>query len=344
MNPSKILVVRLGSLGDIVLTAPVTQALRQKWTDADIVFATKQVYEPLALQLPGVNRVLAFDPSSGLWPLIREVRAERFDRLFDLHANARSRLLALFSAAGESFRYGKRRLARMAMVYGAKTRLPVRSTVDLYLSVLERCDIAVASRVPILDISFAARDEAIARLREYGIGPSDRVLALAPGASSAPKRWPARYFAQLADHFALRRGMRILMAGSHEDRSVAREVALQAVSPIIDCTGAFELSLFPAVVARCEALVGNDSGPMHIAAAVGTPVAALFGPTHPCLGFAPASARSTAISLNLPCSPCSLHGDRPCRLHTHACMETLGVESVIQKLENLLALTLDDKV
>lgn len=333
--PARLLIVRFSSLGDIVLTAPVTRAFRQAFPGAEIVFATRAIYEPLAIQLPGVNRVLSFEPRQGLWPLIRQVRRERFDALIDLHANLRSRWLAALGGAGRTVRYNKRHLARMAMTRGMRRSIPSRHTVDLYLDTLTPFGIPAFDRLPALMLSDTARDEVATRLQAHGILPGDRILGLAPGASSPPKRWPAHYFAQAADHFAEVRHTRTLLIGSPHDREAAQGVLTAMKSPVIDWTGALGLSLLPAAIQRCQALISNDSGSMHIAAAVGVPVVGLFGPTHPCLGFAPTGPSSIAISLDLPCSPCSLHGDRPCHLKTHACLETLTAADVIGDLDRL---------
>lgn len=333
--PARLLIVRFSSLGDIVLTSPVTRALRQAFPGAEIVFATKAVYEPLAIQLPGVNRVLSFESRQGLWPLIGQVRREQFDSVVDLHANLRSRWLTALSGAGSAVRYNKRRLARMGMTWGMRRSIPSRHTIDLYLDTLTPFGIRVDDRLPALMLSDTARDEVAIRLQAHGIRPVDRILGLAPGASSPPKRWPPRYFAQAADHFAEVRNTRTLLIGGPGDRETVQAVMAAMKSSVIDWTSALDLSLLPAAIQRCQALISNDSGPMHIAAAVGAPVVGLFGPTHPCLGFAPPGPRSIPLSLDLPCSPCSLHGDRPCHLKTHACLETLTAAGVIRAVDRL---------
>ena len=103
-------------------------------------------------------------------------------------------------------------------------------------------------------------------------------------------------------------------------------------TPVIDWTGQCDLSLLPAAIQRCQTLLTNDTGPMHVASAVRTPVVGPFGPTHPCLGFTLLAPHDASLSMDLSCSPCSLHGARPCRFKTNACLETLQVDRVIQEV------------
>jgi heptosyltransferase-2 len=174
-------------------------------------------------------------------------------------------------------------------------------------------------------------------LRGHGILPPDRLLGLAPGASSATKWWPARHFAQLADHTARTLGTRTLLIGSARDRDAVQAVRSAMTTPALDWTGTIDLSMLPAVIHRCAVLVSNDSGPMHVASAVRTPVIGLFGPTHPRLGFTPLGPQDAALTLDLACSPCSLHGNIPCRIGTHACLDTLPVSRVIREVAQRLA-------
>ena len=346
-TPTRILVIRFSSMGDIVLTSPVTRQLGRLVPDAEIDFLTQSEYAPLARALPGVTEVECLAPETGLWRLVSRLRERRYDLAFDLHGNLRSRLVVMAGIAGRVLRYDKRRFARMAIVRRRRRSRSVPHTVDRYLEVLERfepLDAADASgrggkqsdaekRLPQLKVDAAAVAVVEERLAEAGIGPDVRVLGVAPGASHGPKRWPPERFARVADHMAQSRDMKILLLGNEADRPVAGEVAHAMERPAVDWSGATDLAMLPAAVRRCALLVSNDSGPMHVATAVGTPVVGVFGATHPRLGFAPVGPADTAVTLDLPCSPCSLHGNRACRFRTHACMEELEPRRVISEAE-----------
>lgn len=330
--PSRILLIRFSSLGDIVLTSPVTRALRQRYPDAEIAITVKRAYEPLARLLPGVDTVIAFDPSDGFSQLRASVRQRHFDLMIDLHANLRSRLLTRSGGAPHIIRYRKRRIARMGMVYNTRLSIPTRHTVDLYLDALAALDITGSDRHPSLAVHAAARATVLDRLRTHGVTDDHLILGLAPGASSPTKQWPVRHFVRLADQYRQNPETTVLLVGGEHDRETSNAVTDAMAAPSIDWTGSIDLSLLPAVIERCHVLVSNDSGPMHVASAVGTPVIGLFGPTHPRLGFAPLGDRDMALSLDLECSPCSLHGEKPCWKDTHACLEELRIDRVIQEI------------
>lgn len=352
--PSRILIVRFSSMGDIVLTSPVTRRLSRICPGAEIDFLTRTEYAPLARSLPGVSQVVCFEPEKGLWPLVSRLRRRRYDLVIDLHGNMRSRLVVLAGNARRFARYDKRRFARMAMVAMPGRSTSVPHTVDRYLEVLDTLDAVgtldadgasprggagrtAEDRIPQLIVDASATAEVMDRMAEKGIGPEVPVLGVAPGASHAPKRWPPDRFALVADRLAEVHGMGILLLGGEGDRSVVAEVADAMKRPAVNWSGATDLSLLPAAVQRCRVLVSNDSGPMHVASAVGTPVVGIFGATHPRLGFAPLGLEDTALSLDLPCSPCSLHGDRACRFGTHACMEDLPAQRVIDEAERRIS-------
>jgi len=347
-TPASILVIRFSSMGDIVLTSPVTRAVRRIWPDAELEFLTRNEYAPLAHALPGVSRVQALESGQGLCRLVSSLRQRRYDLAIDLHGNIRSRIVGLTGGARRVVRYDKQRLARMAIVRRPRRSRSVPHTVDRYLAVLDGLGANGPSqwggvrsveekRLPELIVDARAVAVVAERLADAGIGPEVPVLGVAPGASHGPKRWATERFARVADHLASSRDMRILLLGNERDRPVADEVARAMANPAVDWTGTTDLALLPAAAQRCALLVSNDSGPMHVATAVGTPVVGVFGATHPRLGFAPLGPADAAVTLNLPCSPCSLHGDRACRYGTHACMEDLTPQKVIEEAEGRLA-------
>ena len=345
---SRILVIRFSSMGDIVLTSPVTRAVRRIWPDAEIDFLTRSEYVGLAHALPGVSEVERLEPVKGRPRLISRIRRRKYDLVIDLHGNLRSRLVSLAGNAGRVVRYVKRRFSRMAIVRKPGGTAVVPHTVDRYLATLDQLDPVGASkrdgaqgaqekRLPELNVDARAVAWVEERLADAGIGPGFPLLGVAPGASHGPKRWLPERFAQVADHVAESRDMRVLLLGSEDDRTVTGEVARAMKSPAVDWTGTTDLSLLPAAVQRCGLLVSNDSGPMHVATAVGTPAVGVFGATHPRLGFAPLGPADAVVTLDLPCSPCSLHGDLACRYGTHACMEDLEPRRVIEEAERLIS-------
>jgi heptosyltransferase-2 len=180
----------------------------------------------------------------------------------------------------------------------------------------------------------AAPDHGPARLYTT---PADRAAAaaladpdtvvLAPGARHATKRWPTRHWRDLAARLSAA-GKPVVAVGLDEDRFVLR-------APLVREAFGLPLRVAAAICARAQVVVANDSGIMHVATAVDTPVVALYGPTEPALGHAPYRARASLLVRTLPCRPCSLSGGPVCPLSHHHCLETIepaDVETAIAKL------------
>jgi ADP-heptose:LPS heptosyltransferase len=177
----------------------------------------------------------------------------------------------------------------------------------------------------------ATEGEIRTRLRWLEVSDDERLFGIAPGAMWETKRWPLDRFAQLANR-ATQAGHRVILIGGPGDQQLGQ--TLHAMIPsAVDLTGKIPLMLLPALLARCHRFVGNDSGPMHIARAVGTPTVALFGSTDPAqFDF---SGHAVLAPKDLDCAPCSFYGLSRCpRGHLRCLMDT-SVEQVWSATESL---------
>lgn len=289
------LVIRLSSLGDVVLTGAVTAAL------GPVALLTRARYAPVAARLRGVERVLCLEEDP---PLVG------FERVVDLHASPRSRLLALRARAPSARvrRYDLRRRLRVALKVGA----PPPRVIERY---------AEAAGVPPSPAPWIA----LPRLA------TPEALALAPGAAHPTKRWPAASFAALGRRWP----GPVSVLGAQSERALVEAVAAQ-IGPRAEvvCERGFERTF--EALGRAAALVGGDSGLLHLAGASGVPVIGLYGPTTSADGFWCWEARGRALELPLSCRPCSLHGGPACPVGDHLCLGGLEVEAVWSALEALL--------
>ncbi|MBT5875925.1 MAG: glycosyltransferase family 9 protein [Candidatus Latescibacteria bacterium] len=332
----KILIVRFSSLGDIVLTSPATRALRLKYPEAHISFAVKAMYASIACLLPGVDSVISLKPDQPFLSFLHEIREESFDIIIDLHANPRSIILGRLGRGSKTVTYNNRRLARMRMVSRFGGSIETRHTIENYLSALNPLGIERANHQTELQVGANEEQSVADRLMHSGIGAEQTLLGIAPGASSTVKQWPAKFFAEIADRLNAPPSMGILVVGGHQDRATATDIVSLSRADLLNWVGDLDIGLLPAALSRCRAVLSNDSGPMHVASAVGTPVLGLFGPTHPRLGFAPIGTEDLSLTLDLDCSPCSRHGNRPCWKNTRACLEEMSPDQVFSKLSRLL--------
>ena len=299
------LVVRLSSLGDIVLTEPVTAALRLARPDCEIAFAVKERFRDVVAGQPAVTAVHALPSGSAgaLASLCREVRSRRYSAVVDLHGNARSRVVAAAAHAPVVSVYRKRDPGDWLRVRVARRPFRARVlTVDRYLAALTKLGIAAPSARP--QFRVPGRDAALADGRLAGRGLSaGRFTVVAPGAVWETKRWPAERFAEVVRELSQGEGLPCLLVGSEAERALCDEVAAAAGPGARAGSVAGETTLrqTAALVSRAALFVGNDSGLSHLAMAAGTPTVAVFGPTDPGqLDF----KGHAAVYADLSCSAC----------------------------------------
>ncbi|HEX9916552.1 MAG TPA: glycosyltransferase family 9 protein [candidate division Zixibacteria bacterium] len=332
----KILIIRLSSLGDVVLTTPVIKALKDKLPQAEIHFLTKSKYASLLKDNPHLSSIMELEDRgvSGLLFTLRKIRKLNFDLVIDLHANLRSFFIRRLSRAKLKIRYNKRWIARFLMVNFKKIKIPSQHTVDSYLSCLKRLDIHISNRMPELYLDEKSKEFAEQLLT--GVSKDDILIGIVPGAKWETKKWGEENFAKAIEILNNRIKASFLVFGAKEDEVLISK--LKSLAGDIDFMEIIGLP-FPklsALISRCGIILTNDSGPMHIAVALKVPVLAIFGPTHPKLGFSPLGERDTILCANVECSPCSLHGERECYQKTKICMEKITPEMVADEVLEIL--------
>ncbi len=320
----RISVLRLSSLGDVVLTLPVVEALRAAYPEAEIVFWVKEEFADAVRFHPAISRVRCLErDASRLEDLVSmSAELEDHDLILDLHGSLRTRVLG-FRQKALTLRTPSARLARERWVRARWSRpAPLTSVWKRYGEVIERIGLSILGP-PRVHAGEEARMWAEERWRSLDL-PVDTV-ALAPGAAWATKRWPERHWCALEAELAASGNGRLVVSTAAEKRAMP-ELAAQ-VERSAGATWVTEpLARAIALLSHCRRAVTHDSGLMHIAAACGVPVVALFGGTHPGLGFAPAGEGHTVLCREESCQPCALHGHGACPLGHHRCM--VGIEPI----------------
>jgi heptosyltransferase-2 len=328
-DPANILVIRYSALGDVVLATSVLEPLRARFPRARIEWVTDPLYAPLLEGLPEIARVhrLAREGEDSAWPMAARLRG-RFDAVIDLQNKVRSAIVA--RAAAPLRTAFKRRSAMRALMslFGADPPLVRAHATQLYAEAL--APLGIAAPGP-LKVNLAPQAVALAAdaLRDV----ERPAVAIAPGARWATKRWPAERFAAVAAALATE-GVRIVLCGGPGDRD-----SFAAFRSAFRGKVAADLSFLPidalaAAIARVQLLVACDSGPVHLATAVGTPVLALFGPTSVTRWGPPSPGRP--LSLGLSCAPCSNHGGDFCPEGHHRCLADLAPEAVLAAARDML--------
>ena len=330
----EILVLRLSSLGDVVLASSFLRSCREHFPSAHVTFVVRDDLAELAAALPGVERVVAVPRRLGIAALLRlgaELARRPYAHVFDLHHGMRSRLLVRGLGARRRDGFGKQALPRWVLVhlhrdiygrYGGSRPLRARM-----LEPLRGLGLHPQLHDTQIVVPAAARQRAEALLRAAGVRAGELLIGVAPGARWPSKCWPAERYAALLRRLAESTDLRFLLVGGAAERPLAFITALGAPERCLDLSGQIDVLETAAILERCAALLGNDSGLLHVAEAVGRPVLAFFGPTAPEFGYAPYRAASRLLRQPPPCSPCSKNGSRPCSRPTHECMENISVEA-----------------
>ncbi|HVI35143.1 MAG TPA: lipopolysaccharide heptosyltransferase II [Gaiellales bacterium] len=328
------LVVQTAFLGDVVLTTPLLSALARRDGPVDVV--TTPAAAPLLEGHPAVRRVIRYDKRGadaglpGLWRLGAALRRDGYRRAVLPHRSWRSAALAVLADVPERVGFAG---GAPALTYSTRVpRAREGHEVERLLALAGRD----AGPVPPVALGLTAADRTSADtwLAARGIDPG--FVALAPGSIWGTKRWP--YYPELAAALA----RPVVVIGSRDDAELATAVVAAARRRAHSAAGELDLRTAAALLARASVLVTNDSAPLHLATAVGTPIVALFGPTVPAQGFGPRGAADRTLGVALGCRPCSAHGPRICPLVHHRCMRDLTVEQVAEAVA--AAATPEDRV
>ncbi len=299
-----VLVVRFGSLGDVILTTPLLRAIATANPSTEITYVTKEAYRALVTHSPYVRHVVTLEPGMTVRSLAARLAITRWHHRLDLHGSLRSRALRLL-LGGRWGTYRKWRVRRRLLITWKRRARGPGPMAERYFEAARSISAIPDGAPP--EFFTTPGDQSRAR----DIVQGDYVV-LAPGAAHATKRWPAHHWRQLATRLESS-GRRVVGVG------LAHERTCLAGAPVIDAF-ATDLGVTGALLRNAQAVVANDSGLMHLATAVRTPVIALFGPTVEAFGFFPYRSKAVVLQRSLSCRPCSRFGGTHCPLGHHRCM------------------------
>jgi heptosyltransferase-1 len=338
-NAHSVLLVKLSSIGDVVHSLPVAAAVRRRYPDAhlawavgpaaaDLVSGNPHLSEALVVGGKGLDRdaVRAVPPTGAPLALRRALRQRRFDLALDLQGLFRSALIAYLSGARD--RIGFRNRQEGAFLLNNRAIVPDRRDVHAVEGYLGFAQALQAPAEP-LDFTIAIT-EADRRAVDELVGGATNLVALVPGARWPTKRWPAERFAAVAE--ALRRevGCTCVVVGGEGDGELACRIQERSGGQALDLTGHTSLKQVAELFRRCRLTIANDTGPMHISAAVGTPTVAIFGPTDP-VRLRPYGEGHAVVSAPTPCAPCRKRICDPTR-----CLEAIAPEQVISAARSVI--------
>ncbi|HEX5216531.1 MAG TPA: glycosyltransferase family 9 protein [Vicinamibacterales bacterium] len=347
---TRVLLLRLERIGDLLMVLDAIAAARAAWPDAEIDLAVGSWNAPLARLIPGLARLevadvpwLAREGTGERWTTLRAKarswRARGYDLVINFEPDIRSNYLSWLTGAARRFGYftgGGGAFLTDAAAYDPRQHVAVNAR-----AIVARAAGATAGDGSVRHGAHTMLQppaEALARAHALlGHAPRPHVGVHVSGGRQS-KQWHLERFAAVARDLARGRGATIVLTGSAGDRPMVDEVAraLEGVR-VIDAAGDVDLPTLAAVLADLDLLVTSDTGPMHLAGAMHTPIVALFGPSHP-ERYGPLAMQHRVIRVDLPCSPCGQVRLPParCRGHVPDCMDGITVDAVVRAAHDLL--------
>lgn len=348
LTKPRVVVWKLGALGDVVLSTPSLRALRRQLPQAHLCLVVgRSAYETVA-RCPYLNDLIVYDPRRkdrgvrGTLALIRRIRGGHFDLSIDLQNSRKTHLWAWL--AGIPIRVGYRRKAGWLLNRGVRLPRVVLAPIAHQQYLLRN---ALAPDLVWTPDGFRSDGEAlevwpspldeqtVARLLQPALGSGSRqVVGMHPGGSARwqTKRWDLNRWARVCEALASH-NVQVVVVGGPEERALGELLCRMTSAPVLNLSGRTNLMELACLIRRCDVFMAHDSSSLHLAAAMGTPTVALFGPTDP-RRHVPPTFVGQVIAKEVFCSPC--YSPR-CRTITHACMKRISVEEVLSAVFALLA-------
>lgn len=339
----KILVVRTDRLGDVVLTTPALRALRENCPQSHIAIMVSPHTRELLDDNPYIDEVIVYDKDKkdkrviGFLKFVMALKKKRFDLAIVLHAKKRTELITFLADIPKRIGYGNRKFGFLLTDRIPDTRhLGLKHEIDYCLDILTKLGLAITDRRPYIALKKESLEWADEFLKTQSIAGHDKIAGLHPGASCPSKRWLRDRFVVLANRLVEDYGFKIIIvAHGKENVAIADELAKNIRYPVINLAGKLTLSQLAAVLKRCAIFISNDSGPVHIASAVGTPVISIFGRNQAGLSplrWGPVGERDKYLHKEVGCSVCLAH---KCEI-SFDCLKAITVDDVLKAVDDVL--------
>jgi len=308
-------VIRLSSLGDIVITSAFLVELKKLYPNSKIFYITKHAYLDVFKVMPYVDEAIDYKD-------ISKLKNIQFYAIYDLQVNVRSIILS-FTLNGKVYRAPKHRLYRLKVLY--KSKFPFNFIKD------KKQKDVIEDYLSLINKSYGLPKLMCNKKKEVH---NSLVIGLAPFAAWKNKMWPTQKYITLLERLNSLFHPTFYIFGSKEEKSLAHYFD-NLGSNVINYVGNLLIHETVEKIAQCDILITNDSALMHIASACDVPIVAIFGPTVKEFGFYPRT-KSIIIEKHLSCRPCHLHGGNKCKKGDFECMESISVDDVFNATKLLL--------
>lgn len=325
----KILIIRTDGIGDLLNSTPAVALLRQNYPSAEITVLARPLNAPVLVGNPDVNKVLVFDRHgehrklSDQIHFMNGIRKDKFDLVVAMQTATFPHFIAFLSGANYRLgRYQKRFKSTLTHAWRGRYRKGETHEVDRNLDLVRLICQGESERKLVFNLLPDEIKSAETHLESLGIHNRTFLIGIHPGGSSFDKRWPEKQYAELADRLVHHYNATILLLHGPSEMELTHNIqqGMQSDAFVYAPETIRELG---AMLNRCDLFVCNDSGPMHLAAALNIPTTAIFGPTDH-VAWHPMSENATVVRRDMPCWPCSAH---KCKIGWE-CTKKLPIEMV----------------
>jgi predicted lipopolysaccharide heptosyltransferase III len=322
-----VLVIKLRYIGDVLLATPTLRAIKAAWSDVRVTMMVNRGTEDVLSGNPDIDEIVVLDKGSlaAQSRLIARLRHRQFDTVIDLTDGDRSAFLSWVSGAPVRIGFNdEHRWRGKWYTHVVPSLSGIQHRIDRDLEALKPLSIQAGSKDLQLWLTPEEEKSADQLLDQLAVQRSQSMVIFQPGARYWFKAWPPERFAELADRLTAQYGCQVLIGGSDQDVDLAQQIRQMAKSSLVIMAGRTTIKQFAAIVKRSALFVGSDSGAMHIAAAVGTPTVALFGPSNPA-EWGPRGGPVEVLYKEIDCRSC-FHPT--CERGEQNCMRLISVDEV----------------
>lgn len=337
----RILLIRTDRIGDVLLSTPAIKALRDAYPNAHIAMMVRPYAEDIVCGNPYLDEVILYDKDGehkglfGTLKFIGALKRKRFDSAIILHPTNRSNIIPFLAGIPERAGYDRKCGILLTKKIRHTKQLGEKHEIDYTLDVLRTVGIEVKDRSLYMPVR-AEDEKVIDRFFSLsGLTGGDAIIAIHPGASCPSKRWPAYRFGRVADTLIERDGLKVIIIGGPADVETVKDMRTGMLHKAIILSEEHSLGEVAALLKRCRMFISNDSGPVHIAAAVGTPVVVIFGRSNPGLSpkrWGPIGPKDVVVHKDVGCKECKAHN---CEIN-FKCLDAITVEDVLDAVEKLV--------
>lgn len=345
INPKNILIIRLSSLGDIIHCLPVSYNLKKYYPKACVTWVVRERYAELLTMDTSLDEIIAIKDiaQNKLLSRIREIikiikliREKRFDAVLDLHCALITNIISVFSCSPVKFGIDKRNeLGFKILKYSPLSKSKETHRINAYLSLLKLFGIYENEIKYSFSIPDQSKNKALNLLKEIDYTPKETIIAIHPGTALMIKNWGIAKFAKIASILSTQHDCKVIIIYGENEKYCEKDTVIKLFNHKVGFAFCPNIEYLTALIERCDLLIGNDSGPIHLAAALKIPTVSIFGPSNH-LVSRPLGDKHKVVRKDLPCSPC--YGRFSVRFkcknkNRQECLKSISVEDVLNAVE-----------